>query len=173
MQITVKSVNVEWIAKGKTKYGKAVVSYVRDGKDNTQTLVSFKNPDVFKTLSEASEGSVYEITLTKEGDYWQWSKAVPADNASTKAQGSAQAPAATGGRVTGSNYETKEEREKKQVYIVKQSSLSAAISTLSHGTDVPLDPSNVIALARQYTEFVFESFDKDAEQDLFKQQNDI
>jgi hypothetical protein len=67
------------------------------------------------------------------------------------------AAASTTTRVSGSNYETKDERAARQVMIVRQSSLSNAIATLNiKGTkDLTESPSSaVIALAKLYEGFV-------------------
>lgn len=58
-------------------------------------------------------------------------------------------------RVTGSTYETKEERAAKQKYIVKQSSLSAAIGILTTGAKSPPSVDEVISLADKLVEYVF------------------
>jgi hypothetical protein len=52
-----------------------------------------------------------------------------------------------------SNYETKEERAARQVMIVRQSSLSNAVSTLSVGAK-HLTPSEVVAVAKEYERYV-------------------
>ena len=62
-----------------------------------------------------------------------------------------QASASVGARVTGSNYETKEERAARQVYIIRQSSLSTAVELLGQGKSV----ADVIATAKQFEAYVF------------------
>ena len=52
MKVTINSVNVEWIAKGKSKYGKAAVQYSYNGEPRTQNIMSFSNPTVFKQVQE-------------------------------------------------------------------------------------------------------------------------
>lgn len=56
-----------------------------------------------------------------------------------------------------STFETPEERAKKQVYIVRQSSISNAISLLTTGAKVPPATSAVIALAKELEAYVFDS----------------
>jgi hypothetical protein len=105
----------------------------------------------------------------KEGDFWNVKSIVisgaeeitndtPANN--TKGHTTSQT---TQGR-TGS-WETPEERAAKQVYIIKQSSLSAAINTLAVGKDV-VDPDEVTQLASKYTDFVLGNEKKDSWDDL-------
>ena len=55
------------------------------------------------------------------------------------------AESATPTRVTGSNYETKEERAARQVYIIRQSSLATAVDLLGQGasTDTVIETAKV------------------------------
>ena len=78
MKVTINSVNVEWIAKGKTKYGKANVSYSYNGEARSQNIMSFANPTVFKQVQEL-EGQEVEVTIGKnEQGYSEW-KAISVD----------------------------------------------------------------------------------------------
>lgn len=64
-------------------------------------------------------------------------------------------PAAASGnstRVTGSNYETKEERAARQVYIIRQSSISSAIDLLK---DSKPTVEGVLNVAKQFEEYIF------------------
>jgi hypothetical protein len=63
--------------------------------------------------------------------------------------------------VSGSNYETKEERAARQVLIVKQSSLTNAVATLSPGAKAALDANAVIDLAQKYADWVFDKPESD------------
>lgn len=53
-----------------------------------------------------------------------------------------------------SSYPTDEERAKTQVYIVRQSNITAAINTLSVGAKF-VKPDDVMALAKRYEDYVF------------------
>lgn len=64
-------------------------------------------------------------------------------------------PPAGNGAARTSTYETPEERAKKQVYIVRQSSLSNALTALAIGAKTPPKPDEVIELARKYEDYVF------------------
>ena len=92
--------------------------------------------------------NVTTIKNEKTG-YWDW-VGLEGDGivAETK-----QASASVGARVTGSNYETKEERAARQVYIIRQSSLSTAVELLGQGKSV----ADVIATAKQFEAYVFGS----------------
>ena len=65
-----------------------------------------------------------------------------------------QSSASSNTRVTGSNYETKEERAARQVLIVKQSSLSTAVSALAVGAKSTPSAADVIAYAKQLEQYV-------------------
>jgi hypothetical protein len=153
MQVTINNVDVQWAGEGRKKWGKAVVKYSYNGEPRTQNVVSFTNPDVFKKVQELT-GSTVEVEVGKnDKGYSEW-KSVNATSASTAPAASAPGTAAAT-RVTGSNYETKEERAARQVLIVKQSSLSAAVATLTPGSKTALDPEAVIKVAQDYVDWVF------------------
>jgi hypothetical protein len=154
MQTTIKSVDVEWVGSGAKKYGKAAVKHDNGKGEKTQYLVSFKNPEVFKKVQEMV-GQTVEVENKKEGDFWQW-VSINASGTTSVSVPSVAAGASTT-RVSGSNYETKEERAARQVLIVKQSSLSAAVATLSPGAKGALKSDEVLALAQEYTDWVFDN----------------
>jgi hypothetical protein len=137
-------------------YGILEVAYKQDGQVKGKKLFEFKCKEICKVLGQASPGSEFTIVQEKEGEYWEWktissgtaSSADAATTSATPASHFPSKPASTGG-----NWETKEERAVKQVLIVKQSSLSQAVSTLK--TDkAAADPDAVIALAQKYTNWV-------------------
>ena len=143
---------------GKGTYGKLTVAYRDDkGKLSEKTILSFTNPAVFKTFERAEAGAEINVKSEKVGDYWNWT-AILADGEVSQAlvSNGATASAAGSTRVTGSNYETKEERALKQRYIVKQSSLSAAVAILTVGAKTPPEVNSVIALADKFVDYVFE-----------------
>lgn len=128
MRVRIVNVDVENVQKGQSRYSKATVAYIDNGQAKTQNVMSFGNPAVFKAVKELV-GQEVDVTVTKnDAGYNQWSAIAPAGEGpapSTGAPTPQAAPAAT--RVTGSNFETPAERATKQVYIIKQSSLSNAI----------------------------------------------
>lgn len=154
-KIVFQEFNVEKITKGKNFYEKGVVTYTYNGQNKQQNVMSFANPEVFSALKKAVPGSEYEVDTTKNAaGYDQWSSFKPAGGA---APATVQAPGPT--KVVGSNYETKEERAARQVLIVRQSSLAAAVNSLSPGAKVALDKAAVLALAQEYTDWVFQKED--------------
>lgn len=140
---------------GKGTYGKLTVAY-RDekGKLSEKTILSFTNPAVFKAFERAEAGAEINVKSEKVGDYWNWT-AILADGEVSQSSAPTSNTTASATRVTGSNYETKEERALKQRYIVKQSSLSAAVSILTVGAKTPPEVDAVIALADKFVEYVF------------------
>lgn len=144
------------------EYQSLEVTYKDDqGRVSSKKLMSFSNPEVFKTAQTWEKGDAVNIAMQKDdAGYWQWTKVLadgevaPAPTNASAGGASTSAPkpnAAT--RVTGSNYETKEERALRQRMIVRQSSLSNAVATLAtHGK--PLSSADVVSLAKQYEQFV-------------------
>lgn len=121
-------------------------------KVESKKLNPFGNKQVYDTLKNSSAGDVFTIQRVKEGEYWQWvgisegGSAVPSTSAA-KPSGATATPKST--------YETPEERAKKQVYIVRQSSIGAAIETLSVGAKAPPKKEDVVELAKYYEGYVF------------------
>jgi len=129
------------------------------GKVESKKLMSFgANAGAFKTLAEATNGSQWEVTVVKNAQgYNDWPTVVPSSGA-TEATPSPQTSGAQARSQPGqtrSTYETPEERAQRQILIVRQSSLSAAVSTLAVGAKA-LKPDDVIAVAKQYENYVFD-----------------
>jgi len=150
MQIELISTSVE----DKGKYKMMEVAYKSDGKINGKKLMSFGGgADVFKFLLTAEPAS-YEVGLNKnDKGYWDWVSISPAGQggsaagAPAKASGASPAPRNT--------YETPEERSAKQKYIVRQSSVSAAINLLGLNPKKVPTTEEVIAIAKQFEDYVF------------------
>lgn len=166
MQVSVKSVDIEKVTKGKNFWNKAVVTYDFKGDTRKQTIVSFANPEVFKTIKDLVAGDMIDVQLTKDAnDYTQWSQV-------TKLGGEAPAAAAAEGvaktvaKTVTSNYETKDERAARQVLIVKQSSIGAAVEHLKARKDA--NGQDVLDLAQKFTDWVFVPLSKD----IFNEPND-
>jgi hypothetical protein len=109
---------------------------------------------LFKTIGNLQAGQGFEVVKEKnDGGFWEWQSvtplvpgAVPAPLAPTKSVAAA---------VAKSTYETPEERAKKQVYIVKQSSIGYAIEMLSVGAKTALKKEDVLVLAQELSNWVF------------------
>ena len=169
MLVKVVSVNREDIPNknGKGTYGKLTVAYRNDqGKLAEKPLLSFTNPAVFKAFEHATPGAEINVKSEKVGDYWNWTAILTGEEPQTT-QGAGTLPAtASATRVTGSNYETKEERALKQRYIVKQSSISAAVAILTVGAKSAPATKDVIALANEFVDYVFSDDTKELSEDF-------
>ena len=137
-------------AKNGRSYQSIEVTYKNDqGQVANKKLMSFSNPTVFNHIKGLTKGDAINVRTEKDAaGYWQWT-GIGGDNEVAETKSATQA--STGGRVTGSNYETKEERAARQVYIIRQSSLSTAVELLGQGKSV----EDVIATAKQFEAYVF------------------
>ena len=137
-------------AKNGRSYQSIEVTYKNEqGQVANKKLMSFSNPSVFNYIKELTKGTQVNVTTTKDANgYWQWTGIGGDGSVATP-----ESKPATGGRVTGSNYETKEERAARQILIVRQSSLSRAVELLGTGKSV----ADVIATAKQFEAYVFGS----------------
>jgi hypothetical protein len=141
-------------AKNGRSYQSLEVTYKgADGKVSSKKLMSFSNPSVFKTISGLSKGASIDVVTQKDdAGYWQWTGIN--DGSSPAPQTSSSTPAATT-RVTGSNYETADERAARQKLIVRQSSLTNAVAILTVGSK-SVNKEDVKALAQELVDWVFE-----------------
>lgn len=161
MQISIIATSVETKATAKGSYQQLEVTYKNlsyQGKVESKKLMSFgANAGAFKVLAEAATGSQWEVTVVKNAQgYNDWTAVAPSSQAPAGApspQTGAQARTQPG--QTRSTYETPEERAQRQILIVRQSSLSAAIATLSVGAK-SVKPDEAIAVAKQYENYVFD-----------------
>jgi len=160
MLVKVVSVNREDIPNknGKGSYGKLTVAYRNDqAKLAEKSILSFTNPTVFKAFEKAQTGEEINVKTEKQAapdgkEYWNWT-GILAEGESPTSTNTMQSSSTT--KVTGSNYETKEERALKQRYIVKQSSISAAVAILTTGAKTAPSVKDVLALADEFVEYVF------------------
>ena len=147
--ITVQEVTTEYVKKGKGGYTAATVVYSDNGKNFTKKIMSFANPAVFDVIKDAKQGEQYDVTVTKDGEYYNWSSI-------TKSDTPPMAKAAVGGgKVTGSNYETADERKVKQLYIIKQSSIANAIEFIKLTEGAAPEVTDVLDIAQQFVDFVY------------------
>lgn len=159
MQIQIIATSVETKPTAKGSYQQLEVTYKNlsyQGKVESKKLMSFgANANAFKTLADAPTGSQWEVTVVKNAQgYNDWTTVVAATATSVLAYvpNTANKPAAT---TTRSTYETPEERAQRQIYIIRQSSISSAIATLSVGAK-SVKPEEVLAIAKQYENYVFD-----------------
>lgn len=171
MLITVVSIEGPTQVPGK-KYQVLEIAFKDEsGSVKGKKLMSFTYPTVFNTMKSMKQGDRVDITNVKEGDYWQWTDA-------KKVEGSAVEPSSASNRTQafaqGANdrYETKEERNKRQQMICKQSSLAQAVATLKTDKVVP-PKENVLALAQEYYDWVVSESPVDPVQALVDMDDDI
>ena len=149
LEIRVKSIDDE----SKGKYNQLTIDYldVNTGKEHSYKLMSFVNKDAYLLLKSAKSGDVFYVVCNKnDKGYWQW------DQVSREAMQPKANPSPR------STYETPEERAQKQIYIVRQSSLTNAIALL--GTKAKVDA--VISVARQFEQYVFGLDERESLDDL-------
>ena len=155
MLITLVDVSTPQVTKtAKGQYQAIEVSYKNEqGQIQGKKLMSFSNPTVFKAIQEFAKGDILNVEAVKDDQgYWQWKAVQKSDG--TEPVATTKSALTSGGRVTGSNYETPEERAKRQIYIVRQSSISSAIEMLkSNGNDLKVE--NVLETAQQLVDYVF------------------
>lgn len=150
-------------AKNGKPYEQLEISYkdLREGKVSSKKLMSFTYPDVFKLVQQAVPGTVYNVTLEKEGDYWQWtafSEALGEPSGQTSAASTPYVAAASGARSAAkpvSNYETSEERAFRQRLIVRQSTCNMAIDILKHNSKNLILPDALFDLASMIEAHVY------------------
>lgn len=156
MQIQIQFINASVEDKGKYKMAEIAFKDLVKGQVSSKKLMSFTNPVVYKTMVDAKNGEVYNVELVKnDKGYWDWTAVSIANSVNTASGGSPEAPRSVANTSPKSTYETSEERAKKQVYIVRQSSISAAIDTLKTDKKNP-SVDEVLAVARQYEDYVFD-----------------
>ena len=168
-KIVIQEVKIEEVRNGRNKYDKAEVVYSFNGQNRTQKLMSFSNPGVFTQVRNMKQGETYDVEVVKnDAGFNQWAKivAVSGEPAPGVAEGGKPAPA---GRTSVSTYETAEERKIKQMYIIKQSSISSAIEFYKQRPDARPEISDIVAVAQEFVDFVYGN----QEVDLFQQDNDI
>ncbi len=162
MNITIVSKAIETVPTAKGSYQKAIVTYKNDqGKTETKNILSFANKEVWNAVAEAQPGDKFVAKSEKNAKgYWEWVGLNKGAATNPGVPSLGQQTGGVGAVRTGWQGESPDERAKKQVYIVRQSSISAAIATLSVGAKTPPSSEAVLKLAREYEDFVFSSDDK-------------
>lgn len=165
IQIQLLSVAVETKPTAKGSYQQLEVAYKdlsNQGKVSSKKIMSFSNKKVFDSLSIAKPASTFEISMVKnDKGYWDWTDVKRTEGVASvtvqSSQQSGQNNTSSTASVSKGGWETPEERAKKQIYIVRQSSISAAVNALSVGVKTPPKAVEVIEYARELEAYVFES----------------
>ena len=140
----------------KGKYNMLTVDFknLSSGKNESRKIVSFKNKDVYTTLKNANQGDEFTVVAVKGEQYWEWQSVVPRGEAVPQATGGSSVTTSKPSTSPKSTYETPEERAKRQVLIVRQSSVSSAIELLKTDKKSPTVPE-VLQVAKQFEAYVF------------------
>lgn len=163
MKISIVNVSLTTVPTSKGSYQQLETVYKNltyGSKVESKRIMSFgAGKASFEVLSTAQPGDIYDVTVVKnDKGYLDWTAMTKGDATSGNQMASQGGPVLTGGgnaTARTSTYETPEERAKKQVYIIRQSSLSNAIDTLAVGSKSALKADEVIDLARKYESYVF------------------
>lgn len=158
LEIRVKNIDDE----SKGKYNQLTIDYtdVGSGKEHTYKLMSFVNKDAYLLLKSAKIGDIFHVVCNKnDKGYWQW------DEVYKSGEQMKTIKVNTSPRST---YETPEERAQKQIYIVRQSSLTSAIAMLAAANDkkTAINPDTVIYVAKKFEQYVFGLDDRESFDDL-------
>lgn len=156
LQIKVVALEIVTVPTAKGSYQTIDLTYRNvtfENKVETKKIMSFNHKDVFNTLKSAQAGDVYTVSRAKnDKGYWDWTSIAAGDAAPTAATGSSGVTTTP----AKSTFETADERAKKQVYIVRQSSITAAIAVLKTDKKNPT-VDEVINVAREFEAYVFET----------------
>jgi hypothetical protein len=162
LNITILNVSVSTQQKpGGKPYQVAEVGFKNNtfqGKIEGKKITSYSK--VFNQVVEAQPGTTFDVTTEKNGQFVEWVSLQPAapggvpaipNTPQAGATRSSPPPAAARG-----NFETPEERAKRQVYIIRQSSLStaAAVLAISPAKSGP-SAKAVIEMAKEFEAYVF------------------
>lgn len=158
MNLNLQVLNVQ-TSTGTSKTGKAFqtaeVAYknLADGKVQSKKITSYS--PIYKNVAELAPGSNINVVSEKNGDFWEWTSVIP----SAPGEQPVKSETPWGNKYATTNvktntYETPEERAKRQVYIVKQSSVSSAISLLTTGATSPPTLGAVLDVAQNIFNYV-------------------
>lgn len=163
MQVQILSVEVNnATSKAGKPYEQLMVAYKNlsfNGKVESKTLMPFGlQKDTFTTLKQAKDADVYDVEVVKnEAGYNDWVQAKKGSAPAPGATTSVVQTSASGSTSTKGGWETPAERAAKQIYIIRQSSLSTAVNALTATAKVVPKAEEIIELARQFETYIFES----------------
>lgn len=160
MQIEIQVLNIEVETKNGSKagttYKMADVAYkdLGSGKTQSRKIASFgKTANAFLSLTSNPSGK-FLIEAEKDGDFWVWLSATPSSDKSSpaapkEAQPSAQPQPAS---------KFQEDKDKIQKYIVRQSSLKAAVDYLGNTGNKKATVDDIVQVASQLEAYVFDEY---------------
>lgn len=163
-KVVESQVNVQVPKKGGGTYPGCMLTYRgADGKVAEQAFHenAFKyNAPLLEVLKTLATGDTFVMEKEKKGDFWNVVSITKTDGITAPAASlmpSSQTAAKPAGKVLGSTYETPEERAKKQVYIVRQSSITAALGYFTLNKATKASTEDILAIAKEFEKYVFAS----------------
>lgn len=154
--VTIQDVKVSAVQNGKNNYSVAEVVYTDSrGENKNKKIMSFSNPAVFAFVSKIKNPT--KVVVENSGaPYYNWVKIDAANDEEVVA-----AKAAPKSSTYNDTRETPEERARRQLMIVKQSSLSNAINYWSeikkiNNPDYDFTVEEIITTAQQFVDWVME-----------------
>jgi hypothetical protein len=159
--IQILSITTETKPTAKGSYQQLEIAYKdlsNQGKVSSKKIMSFTDKKVFDTLAIAKPTAVFDVSMAKnDKGYWDWKEVkrgeIPATNVDSRSTMATVSSATS--TTTRNGWETPEERAKKQVYIIRQSSLSTAVQILAAGRKGEIKIEEVLSVASQLEDFVF------------------
>lgn len=148
--VTIQDVKVSAVQNGKNNYSVAEVVYTDSrGENKNKKIMSFSNPAVFAFVSKIKNPT--KVVVENSGaPYYNWVKI----DAANDEEGVA-AKAAPRSTTYQDNRETPEERARRQLMIVKQSSLANALTFASYKNPTGTSSvQEVIDIANTFVEWV-------------------
>jgi len=148
--------------RGLEKDGKMwACEYLYNGKPGVKKIPSWgdENLALIKILNATNPGEIIHVTSKKneKTGYSDWTEIQRDDGNQTRGSGGvSSAPtmvSSSGNRGNDRSFETVEERARKQVYIVRQSSLSNGIEILK-SRGVPFGVVEAVSVAEELTQWV-------------------
>ena len=110
------------------------------------------NPKIGVALSNMKPGDNFTMVKEKEGEFWNVKDILVGDTLVATTNTGSKPSAVPAPK---SNYETAEERAKKQVYIIRQSSISSAVAL---ATILKLkDTKEVLKVAKEFEAYVMDT----------------
>ncbi len=152
--VTIQDVKISTVQNGKTSYSVAEAVYTDSrGENKNKKVMSFSNPAVFAFLSKIK--SPTRVSVENGGaPYYNWTKIDAAGEEEVPA--AKASPSAPGSKTWADSRETPEERARRQLMIVKQSSLSNAIAYYQHETlkTANVTEDDVMMVAQKFVDWV-------------------
>ena len=151
--VTIQEVTVSTVSTGKKPYQVAEATYTTDrGENKNKKVMSFSNPAVFAALSKIKNPT--KVSVENDGaPYYNWTKLTPVTDDDT--------PTKVKGGTYNDTRETAEERAKRQLMIVKQSSLSNSIAYWAqiksiNNPDYDYTVEEVLEVAQKFVDWVMD-----------------